>query len=481
MVMITLVDDFLNKITMYRLLLYVLIILLIAAGIFSSFNFLPFTPLSLLFSVSILVAGCWISNKLLAKLFSAPTNLESVYITALILSLIITPIQTAVEIPWLVLAAVISQASKYILAVRRQHLFNPAALAVFLTGLSVKSYASWWVGNPFMFVLVVVGGLLVVRKLRRFSLVLTFFGSFLISILGSTFNPAVLKTLIASPIFFFAFIMLTEPQTTPFKRGLQIIYGGLVGVLTFFLTPELALLIGNVFSYLSCPREKLLMNLIEKNQIANQTYEFIFKADRKLNYLAGQYMEWTLPHLNPDSRGVRRYFTLASSPSEEFLKIGIKFYPNASSFKRKLVDFKIGEGISAGQLSGEFTLPNPLSVKVCFIAGGIGITPFRSMVKYMLEKAEKRDIVLLYSNKTEADICYRDIFDSAKDLGVKIVYVVTDKVGFIDEPMIKRQVPDFKDRIFYISGPHSMVDAFEKTLKGLGVKNIKVDFFPGYA
>jgi len=466
---------------MYRLLLYVLIILMAAAGGFSFFNLLPFAPLSLLFSVSILLVTCWISNKLLAKLFSAPTNLESVYITALILSLIITPIQTAAEIQWLVLAALISQAGKYILALRKQHLFNPAALAVFLTGLTVQSYAGWWVGNPFMLVLVVIGGLLVVRKLRRFSLVLTFFGSYLIFILGSTFNFALLKTMIESPVFFFAFVMLTEPQTTPPQKKLQIIYGGAVGALTFFLTPELALLIGNMFSYLSCPREKLLLKLVEKKQIAYQTYEFIFKADRKLNYLAGQYLEWTLPHQNPDSRGVRRYFTLASSPTEKFLKIGIKFYPNAASFKRKLVDLKMGEQMVAGQLSGEFILPKDVSKKLCFIAGGIGITPFRSMVKYLLEKSEKRDVVLLYSNKTETDISYQDIFDSAESLGVKTAYVVTDKVGFIDEPMIKGWVPDFKDRIFYLSGPHAMVNAFEKILKGMGVSDIKLDFFPGYA
>ncbi len=136
----------------------------------------------------------------------------------------------------------------------------------------------------------------------------------------------------------------------------------------------------------------------------------------------------------------------------------------------------------ASQLAGEFTLPKDLNKKLCFIAGGIGITPFRSMIKFLLDTNQKRDITLLFSNKTELDIVYKDIFDQAfLKLGIKTVYVNTDKMGFIDEMMIREQVFDFKDRTFYISGPHSMIDAFEKTLKNLGVKNIKVDFFPGYA
>ena len=91
---------------------------------------------------------------------------------------------------------------------------------------------------------------------------------------------------------------------------------------------------------------------------------------------------------------------------------------------------------------------------------------------------QKRDIILLYSSKKESDFVYKDILNY-----VKTIYVATEKGQYIDETMIKKQIPDFKDRIFYISGPHSMVDAFEKTLKEMGVsgQQLKVDFFPGYA
>ena len=141
---------------------------------------------------------------------------------------------------------------------------------------------------------------------------------------------------------------------------------------------------------------------------------------------------------------------------------------------------EIGDEITASQLAGDFTLPKNKNRKLAFLAGGIGITPFRSMIKYLLDKNEKRNIVLIYANKSAEDIAYNDIWSEAREkIGAKIAC----PVGFITKEMIVREVPDFKERFFYISGPRAMVVVFEKTLKNLGVKRsqIKTDFFPGYA
>jgi ferredoxin-NADP reductase len=153
-----------------------------------------------------------------------------------------------------------------------------------------------------------------------------------------------------------------------------------------------------------------------------------------------------------------------------------------------------GQKIVASQLSGDFILPKDPKEKLIFIAGGIGITPFRSMVKYLIDKNEKRDIAIFYSNKNVRDIAYKNIFDQAEtNLGLKVIYVLTDKksvqngwigrVGHIDGNMIRQEVLDYKERTFYLSGPHTMVSAFKKTLKDLGVSRsqIKIDFFPGFA
>lgn len=502
------IDNFLNKITMYRLMLYYLIFLLLVGTVLSFFKILPFQPTALVFSAVFLAIVAWITNTIFAKTFETATNFESVYITALILALIITPAQNFHDLPFLGWAALLAAASKYILALNKKHIFNPVAIAVVLTALVLNQSASWWVGTGLMLPFVLAGGLLVVRKTRRSDLVFSFAFVAVVTILGATILRgsdllvAARHIVFDSPLLFFAFIMLTEPLTTPPTQKLQVFYGGLVGFLfapqvhfgAIFTTPEIALVIGNIFSYLASPKQKLVLKLKQRLQVAPDIYDFLFKADKNLAFQAGQYLEFTLAQKNLDSRGNRRYFTIASSPTEENLMIGVKFYPKPSSFKKTLGELGRDGEIVASQLAGEFTLPKNPGQKLVFIAGGIGITPFRSMLKYLLDSKEKRDITLFYSNKIATEIAYKDIFDQAEaELGTKTIYTLTDssqppqgwlgKVGYVDAKMIAQEVPDYKNRLFYLSGPHSMVTAFEKTLTEMSVKRnqIKIDFFPGFA
>ena len=339
-------------------------------------------------------------------------------------------------------------------------------------------------------------------------MVLSFFiAAFLVIFGGEGFKLAGSFTLFTqllfySPLFFFAFIMLTEPLTTPPTKKLRIIYGALCGVLfsplihigSIYFTPELSLVVGNIFSYIVSPKQKLMLKIKEKIKVAQDTYDFVFTTGKNFSFKPGQYLEWTLKHTKSDSRGNRRYFTIASSPTEKDLRVGVKFYPNGSSFKNGLSEMQAGDMIVAAQLAGDFVLPKDASKKLVFMAGGIGITPFRSQIKYLLDMKERRDIVLFYSNRTIADIAYKEIFDEAQThIGLKTVYTITDvlpigtvwegKTGYITAGIIRDEVPDFLDRYFYLSGPHGMVAAFEKTLEDIGVhqSQIKKDFFPGFA
>lgn len=509
--MLNAIDKFLNKITMYRVILYYLLFLLVVAIGFGFFGLLPYSGLSMILSAIFILATCLIFNYIFAWAFDAQINLESAYITALILFFLITPLKNLTDFSFVSIAfwgSVWAMASKYIFAINKKHIFNPAALAMVLTETALHQSASWWVGTAVMFPFVLVGGLLVVRKILRFDFVLSFLAiTILFSVvphysglasLGKLLN----NLLLVGPAFFLAFVMLTEPLTTPPKRWLRVVYGGLVGMLAapathlgiFYFTPELALLVGNLYSYWVSPKEKLILSLIEKKLVATDTYDFVFKPSEVLDFEPGQYLEWTLGSRGADSRGNRRYFTISSSPTEPEIRMGIKFYPDASTFKTNLLQMNPGDKLVASQLAGEFVMPSDSSKKLAFIAGGIGITPFRSMIKYLVDKSEKRDVVLLYSNKTKGDVAYSEIFDEAEQkLGVKTVYALTDVesipadwkgcCGFITADVIKKEIPDYKDRIFYISGPHGMVVAFEKTLADLGVskRNIKKDFFPGFA
>jgi Na+-transporting NADH:ubiquinone oxidoreductase subunit NqrB len=168
------IDNLLNRITMYRLVLYYLIFLLGAAVLLTITGILKYDVFGLLFSIGFLIAVCWGVNWVFARTFGVAANVESVYISALILALIITPLQSFHDLWFLGWAAVLAMASKYIVAINRKHIFNPIAFAVALTYFTLNRSASWWVGNAPMLPFVLIGGILVVRKIGRFDLVLSF-------------------------------------------------------------------------------------------------------------------------------------------------------------------------------------------------------------------------------------------------------------------------------------------------------------------
>lgn len=493
---------------MYRLVLYYLVVLLLLAVVFSSFKLLPSAPLDIIISTLVFLVFSWATNQLFAKVFKAQVNTESVYITALILALIVTPAQTLSDFVFLFWVSVLAMASKYILALGQKHLFNPAAIAVVITALFANHSASWWVGNSAMFPFVAVGGLLIVRKIKREDLVFYFLlttlaVTTLIAILhGSNITLTLSKVIINSSLAFFAFVMLTEPLTTPPTKVLQAVYGALTGLLFvpqihlfgLFSTPELALVSANVVSYLVSSKAKLTLSLLQKIKISPDTFDFIFPRPEKFTFQAGQYLEMTLSHDHVDARGNRRYFTIASSPTENTLRLGVKFYEPGSSFKKALLNLDNQTPVVLSQLAGDFVLPKNKNQKLVFIAGGIGITPFRSILKYLTDTKEARDIVLIFSNKHAEDIVYQDVFTAAaQTINLKIIYTLTDlthlpadwsgHTGRISADLIKQEIPDYSDRLYYLSGTHSMVEGFKETLGSLALKKSKiiVDYFPGFA
>jgi ferredoxin-NADP reductase len=501
----TYIDRLLDHTTMYRLVLYYLVALLAAAFVLGFFKIVPHDPTAIAFSTVLILAVCWLTNLVFTRVFDVPANAESTYITALILALIVDPVTASDPkgVGVLIFVSVWAMASKFILAVGGKHVFNPAAFAVALSGFLLGQPATWWVGgNIQLLPVVLIGGVLVVRKLQRLDLVATFAVVALVTTLAtaepSRYAMVLTETLRSSPLFFFAFVMLTEPLTAPTMRLPRLVFAALVGFLfapnvhvgSFYLTPELALLVGNVFAYAISPKGRLVLTLERIEEAAADTYDFIFSSPRKFAFQAGQYLEWTLGLDHPDNRGNRRYFTVASAPTEDAVRLGVKFYPTSSAFKRALGAMEPGDTIHAAQVAGSFTLPADPEAKLAFLAGGIGVTPFRSMLQYLLDKHEKRPIIVLYGNETPQDIAYRDVLDAAeRELGIPTIYSVARGAergqypGLIDARLVREAIPDFRDRTFYISGPQAMVKALRQVLKKMGVKSsrIKVDFFPGFA
>lgn len=494
----------LNHVTMYRLMVLYIGTLLGVAIIFSATGIIPYyNAIDIAIMTGYFFIACQIFNKLFAKIFRVKDNNESAIITALILALIFgpLPIISTENFTWKILIvttliAFIAMASKYLIVWNKRHIFNPAAFGVLVSAIVFHEAASWWIGNELLLVFVLIGGLLMIYKIERFHLVLSFLLSYLMLFLGTNFlkgNPEIfsqIKSLfLLSPLVFFSFVMLIEPLTGPQRRKWRIVYGVIIGIALFlyqeFLnqsyTLELALLTCNIFACLTNSNQTIGLRLKKKEILAKNTIGFWFESEKKINFLPGQYLECTLPHKNPDNRGMRRYFSFASSPQENAILIATKFSEKSSSFKKALHELKQGDELSLNLIGGDFVLPRNTATPLVFIAGGIGITPFRSMLHDMMDTKIKRPVTLFYANRTEEDIAWRKFFEGT-EWGLKFISVITERDGHINAEMIQKKVPNYKESLFYLSGPMPMVKTFEKLLSEMGVPrgNIKRDYFPGY-
>ncbi len=161
-------------VTMYRLVVYYLTALIVVAVVFSFMGVLTYDPYALLFSTAFLLLVCSVVNHVFCRVFDVPTNVESSNISGLILALIISPISGYGDLWFLFWVSVLSIASKYIINLRGKHIFNPVALGLVITYLTINQAASWWIGTPVMLPFVLLGGLLLTHKLRRFQLVVSF-------------------------------------------------------------------------------------------------------------------------------------------------------------------------------------------------------------------------------------------------------------------------------------------------------------------
>jgi glycine betaine catabolism B len=499
------IDTYIQRITMYKLVAWCLGTVAGIAVLFGFVGVLHFSGWSLLYSVLLLVGVSWAANELFAKIYGAVTNSESSAISGFILFFLFSPPRSIGQAGMLAAIAVIAMASKYLIAYRGRHIFNPAAFGAAVGGFIGFQHASWWVATGAMLPLVLLAGLLVVRKIRRTPMFVIFYAIAFVLIVargiidGQPLPTLLTNTAVSYPLLFLGTIMLTEPLTAPPTRQLRTVYAVLVAVLVasnirfagIYMAPEIALLLGNIFAYTTTLRQRVSLRLLSREEIAPHIYEYAFQPLRPFAYTAGQYMEVTLPIplRQTDIRGNRRTFTIASSPTEATIKMGIKFAEKGSRFKHELLALPLGGMLYGMQLAGDFVLPADANKKLVFMAGGIGITPFRSHLQWLIDSKQQRDIVVLYAVADPAQIVYKDVLAAAKDYGVRVVFVLANGVapagwqgeaGPLTTELISRIAPDYHDRLFYISGPPPMVTAQKQQLKTMGVRHIKTDYFSGY-
>lgn len=222
------------------------------------------------------------------------------------------------------------------------------------------------------------------------------------------------------------------------------------------------------------------LTLAETRQETSDTRSFIFTGNPAPSWKAGQYICYKLPHANPDDRGIERYFSISSAPHEGRVRLTTRFAEKSSSFKRALNSLPIGGQIEANAPEGDFCV-DQISKPLVFIAGGIGITPFRAILLDLERRRVPLNIKLLYANRTE-QIVFRDELESLRNQhpGFQIRYLIGEKK--LDDKSIRLAVQDLAAVCFYVSGPEPMVESIDKTLEALGVKKEEImnDFFPGY-
>ncbi|HEX5456111.1 MAG TPA: FAD-dependent oxidoreductase [Candidatus Saccharimonadales bacterium] len=219
---------------------------------------------------------------------------------------------------------------------------------------------------------------------------------------------------------------------------------------------------------------------VRSEKVVGDVVSFIFEPERPISWKPGQYMHYLLPHENEDDRGHERWFTNSAAPFEGHVMISTRISEQGSSFKNTLQALQPGDEIEADGPEGDFIVEDT-DRNYIFVAGGIGITPFRSILYDAYNKGIKLKVKLLYATR-DYDIPFKDELEqfNANNPNMSIEYIVDP--NSIDKDLLKKRIDETENPIVYVSGPKPMVKSFAKDLRDLGLskENIKTDDFPGY-
>jgi ferredoxin-NADP reductase len=224
-------------------------------------------------------------------------------------------------------------------------------------------------------------------------------------------------------------------------------------------------------------------------EIIPRTYNvrsFRFPKPPALSYKAGQFLIATI---KAKGKELSKPFSISSSPTEtEHIEFTKKL--SDSEFSTALKTLKAGDWARIDAPYGSFTFEGEHE-KICLLGGGIGITPFRSICRYCTDKHVDAKITLLYGNRSENDIVFREEFEAMakQNPNLKVVFTVNEassewkgNIGFINSELVKKEIPDYKETVFYTCGPPAMVEAMEKLVEALGLPKtqLKREYFAGY-
>jgi ferredoxin-NADP reductase len=235
------------------------------------------------------------------------------------------------------------------------------------------------------------------------------------------------------------------------------------------------------------------VTLKNRQEVAKGTMAFYFDRPAAFTFKAGQFIDLPLPDLSDsDPQGHTRAFTLASAPSEQQLMVATRLRDTA--FKRMLGEMPLGTTIDIEGPFGQFTLPDNNSRTTVFLAGGIGITPFRSMLVEAAHNKLPHRLILMYSNRHPEDAAFLDELQALQQDNPDYTCIGTmtsptvgaeawkGETGRIDQAMLRKYVKDTETAMFYVVGPPAMVKGLRKMLESAGIhkNSIRFEEFVGY-
>jgi len=228
---------------------------------------------------------------------------------------------------------------------------------------------------------------------------------------------------------------------------------------------------------------------VESIQRTESIKSFRFKTEGTLSFLPGQFAKIVFDRENPGNKNLNKYLSFSSAPGKEYFEITKRI--SNSDFSQKLLNLTSGDSLLFNGPLGNCTL-NPSYKKMCFLVGGIGITPVISMLEHLVEKKIDIEAELAYSNSTEEDIAFKAELDSwSENLeNIKVMYLVNkceprDKKcfqGIIDDSFLMKNIGICENKIIFSFGPPAMVLAMkELALKaGCTEDRVKIENFVGY-
>jgi ferredoxin-NADP reductase len=227
----------------------------------------------------------------------------------------------------------------------------------------------------------------------------------------------------------------------------------------------------------------------ETREVAKGTLFVRFAVDGYPDYRPGAYFWVELPDRgHQDEKGLRRHISLATSPTEDV--VGLATRLRDSAFKRTLAELEVGDEVQVEEPKGSFLLPEDTSAEYVFVAGGIGITVFRSMLRYIADTGEPYRVTLVYSNRDRESTAFLDELQELERRidGLRVVLTMTDEPEWegetrhLDAEVLGQLVGGLDGKTFLVAGPPAMAESVADSLlaAGLPEDSVRADKFSGY-